>query len=91
MNNNITAIILAAGSGSRMRLDVTKQRLLIKGKSVISRTVDAFQRCDYISSIILVARADEVDFIKSEVSGYTKVSKVVVGGKTRAESAKTAF
>lgn len=91
VNNSITAIILAAGSGSRMKLDVTKQRLLIRGKSVLSRTVEVFNKSDVISSIIVVAREDEVDYVQKEVASFSKVSKLVVGGATRAESARNGF
>ena len=91
MKNNLTAVILAAGSGTRMNLDVTKQRLIISGKSVISRTVDAFNSSDAVKAIIIVSRVDEIDLIRVEVSQYEKVVKIVAGGKTRAESAKIGF
>ena len=73
MKNNLTAVILAAGSGTRMNLDVTKQRLIISGKSVISRTVDAFNSSDAVKAIIIVSRVDEIDLIRAEVSQYEKV------------------
>ena len=86
-NRFVSAIILAAGSGSRMSCDITKQRISVLGKSVLKRSVESFQACEIISEIIVVTRADEIDFAKSELFGLDKVSCIVCGGRTRAESA----
>ena len=87
----VSAIILAAGSGSRMGGEVTKQKISVLGKSVLRRSVEAFQSCDDIFEIIIVTRADELDFAKAEINGCNKVTKIVRGGSTRAESAALGF
>lgn len=89
--DNVTAVILAGGSGSRMQLNTTKQKLLIDGVSVLYRTVKAFDTCDEIKSIVVVVRTDEIEFAKSETLDFKKVKKIVVGGTCRAESAKNGF
>ncbi len=89
--HNITAIILAAGSGSRMSSDTTKQRMCLLGESVLRRSLRAFSSCDKISSIVVVCRADEVDWAREELSSFSKVCAIISGGKTRAESAKLGF
>ncbi len=91
MKTNVTAIILAAGTGSRMQLEKTKQQLILNGESVLRRAVRAFEECDKISSIIVVTREDEVDFAKEELSSLSKVENIVVGGSCRQESAKIGF
>ncbi len=91
MIGNVTAVILAGGNGSRMQLDTAKQKLLIDGMSVLYRTVRAFESCDKIDSIVIVVRADEIEFAKCETSDFKKVKKIVVGGECRAESAKNGF
>lgn len=91
LNENVTAIILAAGSGTRMKLGITKQRIVIDEESVLRRTVRAFDFCDAINSIIVVVRSDEMNFAKSELSDLEKVKKIVVGGENRVESAKIGF
>ena len=91
MNGNVTAVILAAGSGSRMQLHTTKQKLIINGVSVLRRTAKAFEFCDDIDSIVIVVRSDEIEFVKSEISDFKKVKKIIVGGACRAESAKLGF
>ena len=91
MGNSVTAIILAAGSGSRMNIDRTKQQLIINGESVLRRSVRIFNECEAITSIIVVARKDEIEFAKNETAGLEKVIEIVEGGSTRAASAKCGF
>ncbi len=91
MAHRVGAVILAAGSGSRMNLDVTKQKIIIGNESVLRRTVRIFNDCRIINSIVVVVRADEVDFAERELVGFDKVSKITVGGSFRLESAKIGF
>jgi len=89
---HFTAIILAAGCGSRMAGDKTKQLMTIGGETVVGRSVRAFNECPDIDDIILVARPDEIDRLRNDICvPFDKVVKVVCGGKTRAESAKLGF
>ena len=85
------AVILAAGSGTRMGLSVTKQRLMIAGKSILRRSIEAFAATQSISSITVVAREDELDFAKEQCVGISKRINIVAGGSTRAESAAKGF
>ena len=87
----VTAVLLAAGSGSRMNLSLTKQRLSIKGKSVLFHSLLAFEKCDCITDVILVLREEEKDLFLSEIKGITKLRKIVVGADTRIGSAKAGF
>jgi 2-C-methyl-D-erythritol 4-phosphate cytidylyltransferase len=78
-----TAIIVAAGTGSRFKSETPKQFLDLAGKPVIVRTLERFQNAESIDSIVLVLsrnRIDESDF------AFSKLDKVVAGGATRAES-----
>lgn len=91
MHKDIAAVILAAGVGSRMQSNVTKQQMQINGISVLRRTLIAFESCADIASIVVVTREDEVDFVKEACAGITKHHKTVIGGITRAESASNGF
>ena len=87
-----TAIILAAGAGTRMGGDVTKQRLVINGKSVLRRAVEAFVLSPVINSVVVVSRNDEIEFAKEELADISeKPIYFAIGGKNRAESAKLGF
>ncbi len=91
-NIKTVAIILAAGTGSRLGASVNKQRVLLDGKSIITRTVEVFNNCIDIDGIVVVTRFEDLDFVKSELlfaSG--KLIDVIVGGDSRAESAKIGF
>ncbi len=83
-----TAIIVAAGSGKRLRSDTPKQFLKILGNPVIIHTLQRFESCPEISEIILVLARDQIDFFNNFAADYvfTKLKKVVAGGSTRAES-----
>ena len=91
MEKNVTAIILAAGIGSRMASKITKQKMMINGKSLLWHSVNSFVKCSEIDSIIVVCREDEFEWVKEETKNFSKQISVVVGGKTRAESARLGF
>lgn len=88
-----TAIILAGGSGTRMGADNTKQFIDLAGVPVIARTIDAFQKAETVSEIVIVAKKDEIPLYKDLIKehGFTKVTKVVKGGSTRQKSALCGF
>ena len=88
---NTAAVILAAGSGSRMNMESTKQTLNICGKTILRRTLETFENSHFIASMVVVVRADEIEFAKREIKGLNKVHSVICGGKCRAESAKNGF
>lgn len=85
------AVILAAGSGSRMNMDKTKQRLVINNKSVLRHTLEVFASAPSISSVTVVSRADELDFAAAQAEGLDIPINIVIGGKSRAESARLGF
>ena len=82
------AVVLAAGQGKRMRSDVQKQYLLLKDKPVIYYALKTFQN-SFIDEIILVVGKGEVEYCRKEIVEkfqFTKVNKVVEGGKERYHS-----
>lgn len=84
-----TAIVLAAGQGKRMNSSVQKQFLMLKGKPLLYYSLACFQKSKDIEDIILVTGKECIDFCKQEIIelyGFTKVSKVVAGGKERYDS-----
>lgn len=92
VKSSVGAVILAAGEGSRMGADVTKQRISLCGMSVLKRCVLPFIASEYVTKIVIVCRGEELDFAKSELSEFTeKPIFYTVGGNTRQESARMGF
>jgi len=85
-----TAIIAAAGSGSRMASDRPKQFLQLAGSPIILHTLKRFEECDSIHEMIVVLPAEESAGFLSIVGKFElrKLVKVVPGGTTRADSVK---
>jgi 2-C-methyl-D-erythritol 4-phosphate cytidylyltransferase len=83
-----TAIIVAAGSGTRFGGDIPKQFLEIGGKPLLIHTIEKFENCAVVDEIILVLSASEVENFKNTAQKFNlaKLKKIVSGGKTRAES-----
>ena len=83
------ALIVAAGSGSRMEsADRPKQFLLVKEKPLMLYSVKAFQVHESIDAIVIVTNASYIEQVKDWCKEYqlNKVRLVVSGGITRQES-----
>ena len=84
------AIIAAAGTGTRMASDRPKQFLHLAGIPIIFHTLKPFEQCDSIQEVIVVLPAEEsAAFLAlAGKQGLRKLSRVVPGGSTRADSVK---
>lgn len=82
------AVILAAGSGTRMKSDKSKLLLEINGKTVIERTVKAFSKISEIDEIIVVIRESDLNEFEKHLSKYDL--SYCFGGATRQESVMNA-
>ena len=82
-----SAVIVAAGSSERMGTD--KMLMELCGMPVIARTLTVFQQCPEIDDIVVVTRRDRIEMLADlcHKYGISKVSQVIAGGATRAESA----
>jgi 2-C-methyl-D-erythritol 4-phosphate cytidylyltransferase len=84
------AIIAAAGTGSRMASDRPKQFLQLAGTPIIFHTLRPFELCDSIQEVIVVLPAEESAAFLAQAGKYglRKLTRVVPGGATRADSVK---
>lgn len=85
-----TAIVLAAGSGSRMNSNVKKQYMQICGKPLILYALEAFEK-SFIDEIILVLPANDIDYVTKNIvepAGFSKIKAIVQGGSTRYHSVR---
>ena len=80
------AIVLASGSGNRFGGDIPKQFMLLKGKTILERSVEIFDQNACIDGIIVVITPEYIDKACSVLSKYNKVLRVLEGGKTRKQS-----
>jgi 2-C-methyl-D-erythritol 4-phosphate cytidylyltransferase len=81
---NVTAIIPAAGSGTRM--GGAKQYMEIAGKPLLEQTLGRIASCDIISAIIIVVPKGDVKDISERYLKFHKVVSIIAGGETRGES-----
>ena len=86
--SDFAAVVLSAGTGSRMKSDIPKQYMDLNGKPVIYYSLKAFEENGF-SSIVLVCGKDDVEYCKKEIVekyNLTSVKAVVPGGKERYHS-----
>jgi len=90
VSSKTVAIIPAAGSGIRMESKRAKQFLSLDGKPILALTLEPFQEST-VDAIILVVPLDDLEYCKKEIVerfGFTKVKKIVPGGKWRQDSVR---
>ena len=87
------AVILAGGNGSRFGLDIPKQFVKLAGKTIIEHTLDVFENNRLIDEITIVIKAEYKDRIKDIIlaNNYTKIKKILNGGKERKDSSLVAI
>lgn len=86
MKKRCTAIVLAAGSGSRMKSKVAKQYMLLGGKPLIWYALHAVETSEIIDDCILVTTPEDTEYVRREIVekyGFQKVAAVTAGGAER--------
>lgn len=80
----ITALLTAAGIGSRMGQDIPKQFLHVDNKPIIVYTMEVFQRDPNIDAIVVVTLESWVEVLRVYAKQFniTKLKTIVVGGET---------
>ena len=85
LEKKVSAVLVAAGSSTRMGFD--KLSFDLGGETVLHRSIRAFAQCPLVDEIILVAGSNRA-FAQQQAADCAKPVCVVAGGATRAESAK---
>ena len=85
---NVTSIVVAAGSGSRMGTETKKQYLLLDDKPLFIHTLEVIEQQNKITDMILVVPSADLDFCEEMIKKYSikKVLCIVSGGDTRGAS-----
>lgn len=84
---NTSVVIVCAGNSTRMG-GVNKILLPLGERLVIGVTMLAFEKCESVKEIVIVARETDIPAIKAEAesAGITKLKECTVGGDTRQQS-----
>lgn len=84
----VYALIVAGGSGTRMKADVPKQFMMLDNKPVLMHTIDCFIQFSPNIQIILVLPEDQFTLWKNLCGQFHFDVKhqLVAGGKVRTES-----
>lgn len=83
----VTAVIVAAGRGTRMGSKTPKQYHMLNGASVLTRTIERFLNHSSVSDVIVVIHRDD-DALFDDVVGLRDQVNVVYGGNTRGQSVR---
>ncbi|WP_411842953.1 2-C-methyl-D-erythritol 4-phosphate cytidylyltransferase [Salinicoccus sp. HZC-1] len=81
-----TAIIPAAGMGSRMGINFNKIFIKIGETPIIRMTVEKFQNDPNCEAIHLAGRAGEIGSLREMLGGLSKVKGIHIGGIERQDS-----
>jgi 2-C-methyl-D-erythritol 4-phosphate cytidylyltransferase len=91
--NRVTAIVPAAGLGTRMGADTPKQFLVLDGVPMLVFTLRRLAVCPEITEFIIATRAEEVESVAGLVKpeNLGRPVRVVRGGDTRQDSVANAL
>lgn len=91
--NRVTAILPAAGLGTRMGAETPKQFLSLDGVPVLLFTLRRLAACAAISDFIIATRGEEVDTLAGSVAKekFERPVRVVRGGDSRQDSVANAL
>lgn len=87
------AIILAAGSGSRMQMEVPKQYLHLNGIPMMVYSLKTFEE-SCVDDIAVAVPEDDIEYVDKNIIkkyGISKVLYISKGGKSRYESVYNAL
>lgn len=82
------ALIVAAGSGTRMGMETPKQFVLVKDKPLLFYSLRMFETYPELDAIIVVTNKEYISLAEEIIKEYSfkKVKAIVAGGETRQDS-----
>jgi len=82
----VSAIIVAAGEGARMKGKMRKQYLNLSGRPVLAYSIIAFDSCSLVEEIFIVVPKEDIDYCQKKILSLLdlkKCIKLVQGGAER--------
>src|ERR1700748_1322612 len=91
--SRITAILPAAGLGTRMGAETPKQFLELDGVPIVMLSLRRIASCDLVTEIIVATRGDGIAKLEERISAekFLQKVRVVRGGDSRQESVAAAL
>lgn len=89
-----TLVIPAAGSGSRMQKETPKPYLMLKGRLILERTLDAFLSLDALQQVLVATSEDFLDRTQQILDATLPTGiagQAVLGGRERQHSIHNAL
>ncbi len=92
-DKKICAVLLAAGSGSRMNSNTKKQFMKINGSPLFYYSAKILSEIEEIERIIIVTTPEEIKYVKTVIDqkDIKKVSDIIAGGERRQDSVREAI
>lgn len=87
MTAKISAVLLAAGRGTRLKNSTPKVYLSLCKKPILNYSLECLARCDAIAEIIVVIHPDDIHLFQKAAPQLAKPMKAVYGGAQRQDSA----
>ena len=89
----MVAVVLGGGTGQRIGAALPKQLLRLDGRTLIEHCVAAFEQAPGVDEIVVVMARGYVEEVRTLLAdgGYGKVTGVIEGGVTRADSTRVAL
>jgi 2-C-methyl-D-erythritol 4-phosphate cytidylyltransferase / 2-C-methyl-D-erythritol 2,4-cyclodiphosphate synthase len=87
----VSAILAAAGRGTRLGSAIPKQMLALGGRTILQRSFDVLDSCDRIDEIVIALPPDVAQAPPAYLISSRKPVRVVAGGSRRQDSVARAF
>jgi 2-C-methyl-D-erythritol 4-phosphate cytidylyltransferase len=85
----VSAIIVAAGKGIRMKGTMRKQYLDLSGRPVLAHSIMAFDSCSQVEEIFLVVPKEDIEYCQNKILSLLDLKNqinLVYGGAKRQDS-----
>jgi 2-C-methyl-D-erythritol 4-phosphate cytidylyltransferase len=85
---NVSVVIPAGGTGTRMNNELPKQFIKLNNIPIIIKTIKLFDNIDEISSIVVPIHYEWLDYTKELIKKFScnKVKDILIAGKERQDS-----
>ena len=82
----ISAVILAAGRGTRLGAAEPKVYIPLHSKPILLYSLETLSRCDLISELIVVIHPDDIERARAVCHALARPVRVIFGGAQRQDS-----